>query len=60
MYQLVTHTYTTILNNHNQFTTSERLEMSEEDQNLPYLYWTPKFHKSQYKQWFIASSLQQV
>ena len=30
---------------HNQFITSMRLEMSEEDQNLPYLYWTPKMHK---------------
>ena len=32
------------------------LEMSEEDQNLPYLYWTPKLHKSPYKHWFIAGS----
>ena len=30
--------------------------MSEEDQNLPYLYWTPKLHKSPYKHWFIAGS----
>ena len=30
--------------------------MSEEDQNLPYLYWTPKLHKSPYKHWFMAGS----
>ena len=30
--------------------------MSEEDQNLPYLYLTPKLHKSPYKHRFIASS----
>ena len=30
--------------------------MSEEDQNLPYLYWTRKFHKSPYKHRFIAGS----
>ena len=32
------------------------LEISEEDQNLPYLYWTPKLHKSPYKHRFIAGS----
>ena len=42
--------------NHKQFITSGGLEMSEEDQNLPYLYWTPKLHKSPYKHWFIAGS----
>ena len=30
--------------------------MSEEDQNLPYLYWTPKLHKSPYRHRFIAGS----
>ena len=30
--------------------------MSEEDQNLPYLYWAPKLHKSPYKHRFIAGS----
>ena len=41
--------YETILKNPNQFITSVELEVSEEDQNLPYLYWTPKLHKSPYK-----------
>ena len=36
--------------------TSVGLEMFEEDQNLPYLYWTPKLHKSPYKHRFIAGS----
>ena len=32
------------------------LEMSEEDKNLPYLYWTPKLHKVSFKHRFIAGS----
>ena len=47
----------TIVKSHNQFITSVGLEMSEEDQNLPYLYWTPKLHKSPYKHRFIAGSI---
>ena len=46
----------TIMKSHNQFITSVGLEISEEDQNLPYLYWTPKLHKSPYKHRFIAGS----
>ena len=37
--------FETIMKSHNQFITSVGLEISEEDQNLPYLYWTPKLHK---------------
>ena len=48
--------YETILKSHNQFITSVGSEMSEADQNLPYLYWTPKLHKSPYKYQFIAGS----
>ena len=48
--------FETIVKSHNQFITSVGLEMSEEDQNLPYLYWTPKLHKSPYKHWFTAGS----
>ena len=47
--------FETIVKSQNKFITSVALEMSEEDQNLPYLYWTPKLHKS-YKHRFIASS----
>ena len=45
-----------IVNSHNQFITSVGLEMSEEDQSLPCLYWTPKLHKSSYEHRFIAGS----
>ena len=48
--------FETVLKSQNQFITSVGLEMSEEDQNLPYLYWTPKLHKSPYKHWFIAGT----
>ena len=48
--------FETIVKSHNQLITSVGLEMSEEDQNLPYLYWTPKLHKSPYKHRFIAGS----
>ena len=48
--------FETIVKSHNQFVTSVGLEMSEGDQNLPYLYWTPKLHKSLYKHRFIAGS----
>ena len=48
--------FETIVKSHNQFITSVELEMSEEHQNLPYLYWTPKLHKSPYKHQFIAGS----
>ena len=46
--------FETIAKSHNQFITSVGLEMSEEDQNLLNLYWTPKLHKSPYKHRFIA------
>ena len=48
--------FETLVKSPNQFITSVGLEMSEEDQNLPYLYWTPKVHKSPYKHRFIAGS----
>ena len=48
--------FETIVKSHNQFITTVGLEMSEEDQNLLYLYWTPKLHKSPYKHRFIAGS----
>ena len=48
--------FETIMKSHNQFITSVGLEICEEDQNLPYLYWTPKLHKSPYKHRFIAGS----
>ena len=48
--------FETVVKSHNQFITSVGLEISEEDQNLPYLYWTPKSRKSPYRHRFIAGS----
>ena len=45
--------FETVVKSHNQFI---RLEMSEEDQNLLYLYWTHKLHKSPHKHRSIAGS----
>ena len=44
------------LKSHCKFIESVGLEMSEEDKNLPYLYWTPKLHKVPFKHHFIAGS----
>ena len=52
----IDHSFETIVKSHNNFIMLVGLEMSEEDQNLPCLYWTPKLHKSPYKHRFIAGS----
>ena len=51
-----TDSFDEILKSHCKFIESVRLEMSEEDKNLPYLYWTPKLHKVPFKHHFIAGS----
>ena len=51
-----TDSFDEILKSHCKFIESVRLEMSEEDKNLPYLYWTPKLHKGPFKHRFIAGS----
>ena len=38
------------------FTKSFGIELSDDDKKLPYLYWTPKLHKSPVKHRFIAGS----
>ena len=45
-----------IVNTHDTFMTSFGIELSHDDKRLPYLYWTPKLHKSQAKHRFIAGS----
>ena len=45
-----------ILKSHCKFIESVGLEMSEEDKNLLYLYWTPKLHKVPFKHRIIAGS----
>ena len=51
-----TDSFDEILKSHCKFIESVKLEMSEEDKNLPYLYWTPKLHKVPFKHRFIAGS----
>ena len=45
-----------IINTHDTFMKSLGIEMSDDDKRLPYLYWTPKLHKSPVKHRFIAGS----
>ena len=55
-YIYTTDSFDEILKSHCKFIESVGLEMSEEDKNLPYLYWTPKLHKVPFKHRFIAGS----
>ena len=45
-----------IVNTHDTFMKSLGIELSDDDKKLPYLYWTPKLHKSPVKHRFIADS----
>ena len=45
-----------IVNTHDTFLKSLGIELSDDDKRLPYLYWTPKLHKSPVKDRFIAGS----
>ena len=45
-----------IVNTHNTFMKSLGIELSDDDKRLPYLYCTPKLHKSPVKHRFIAGS----
>ena len=45
-----------IINTHDTFMKSLGIELSDDDKKLPYLYWTPKLHKSAVKHRFIAGS----
>ena len=49
-----TDSFDEILKSHCKFIESVGLEMSEEDKNLPYLYWTLNLHKVPFKHRFIA------
>ena len=51
-----TDSFDEILKSNCKFIESVGLEMSEEDNNLPYLYWTPNLHKGPFKHRFIAGS----
>ena len=45
-----------IVNTHDTFMKSLGIELSDNDKRLPYLYWTPKLHKSPVKYCFIGGS----
>ena len=45
-----------IVNTHDTFMKSLGIELSDDEKRLPYLYWTPKLHKSPVKHHFIAGS----
>ena len=45
-----------IVNTHDTFMKFLGIELSDDDKRLPYLYWTPKLHKSPVKHRFIAGS----
>ena len=45
-----------IVSTHDTFMTSIGIELSDDDKRLPYLYWTPKLHKSRLKHRLIAGS----
>ena len=45
-----------ILANHRSFMTSLSIPSGKESEDLPYLYWMPKLHKTQYKERYIAGS----
>ena len=45
-----------IVNTHDTFMKSFGIELSHDNKRLPYLYWTPKLHKSPVKHRFIAGS----
>ena len=51
-----TESFDDILRTRANFVSSVGLEMSQEDKNLPYLYWTPKIRKIPFKHRFIAGS----
>ena len=45
-----------IVNTHETFMKPLGIQLSDDDQRLPYLYWTPKLHKSSVTRRFIAGS----
>ena len=45
-----------ILANHRSFMTSLHIPYGKESEDLPYLYWMPKLHKTPYKERYIAGS----
>ena len=55
-YTPCTESFHDTLKTHVNFVNSVGLQMSEEDKNSPYLYWTSELHKTPFKHRFIAGS----
>ena len=45
-----------ILANHRSFMTSLNIPSGKESEDLPYLYWIPKLHKTPYKERYIGQN----
>ena len=55
-YNLMDFSASEVLDNHKSVLTSFGIETSDDELDLPYIYWIPKMHKNPYKQRFIAGS----
>ena len=57
-YNLTDFSASEVLDNHKSVLTSFGIETSDDELDLPYIYWIPKMHKNPYKHRFIAGSSQ--
>ena len=55
-YNLMDFSASEVLDNHKSVLTSFGIETSDDELDLPYIYWIPKMHKNPYKHRFIAGS----
>ena len=55
-YNLTYFSASEVLDNHRSSLTSFEIETSDDELDLPYIYWIPKMHKNPYKHRFIAGS----
>ena len=55
-YNLTDFSASEVLDNHKSVLTSFGIETSDDELDLPYVYWIPKMHKHPYKHRFIAGS----
>ena len=56
-YNLTDFSSSEVLDNHKSVLTSFGIQTTDEELDLPYMYWIPKMHKNPYKHLFIAGSL---
>ena len=55
-YNLTDFSASEVLDNHKSVLTSFGIQTTDEELDLPYIYWIPKMHKNPYKHRFIAGS----